>query len=75
MTFGRVRTVGLDVGDVIPDIDAARCEAERHERHERDTEVAGLVEHACCAGRSKDQHVLQVLLRAHRSKHRRDHAA
>ena len=58
-----VEPIGLDVEQVVPEVDAARGEAERDERDEREPEFTTLVEHAGRARRGEDQHVLQPLLR------------
>ena len=61
MALGRMEPVGFDVEQVVPVVRAGGHEAEGHERDERRPQRAGVVEHACCAGRGEDEHVLHPL--------------
>ena len=59
-----MRPIGLDVEDVVPEVDATGAEAEGDEHHEGLAELVGLIEQAGGTRRSKDEDVLDPLLRA-----------
>src|SRR6478735_6833086 len=61
-TLGGVDPVGLDVEQVVPEVDAAGGEAEGHECDDREDEFVALVEDAGGARRGEHEHVLQPLL-------------
>ena len=61
--LGGVEPVGVDVEQVVPEVDAAGGEAERHERDDREDQFVALIEDAGGAGRGEHEDVLQPLLR------------
>ena len=61
-----VQAVGLDVEHVVPQVQPARRQAERHEREHRLAELWPVVEHAGGAGRGEHEQVLAPLQRTGR---------